>query len=77
MEQNLVLRVNAKSWVGFRLVNIFCFEHVAFCLNPKFVGFCFIVNGLGDEKSRDRNDRGTNRPDLDYSFPGTNSLGNE
>ena len=35
------------------------------------------MNGLEDEKSREINDQGTNRPDLGYSFLGTNSLGNE
>ena len=39
MEQNFVLRVNTKSWEGFRLVNISRLEHVAFRLNPQFVGF--------------------------------------
>ena len=31
--------VNTESWVGFRLVNISCFEHVAFRLNSQFVPF--------------------------------------
>ena len=34
MEQSFVLRVNTKSWVSFRLVNISRFEHVAFRLKP-------------------------------------------
>ena len=38
MEENFVLR-RTKSWVGFRLVNIARFEHVAFRLYPQSVGF--------------------------------------
>ena len=38
MEQNFVLRVNTKSWVGFRLVNISRFEPVAFRLKPTICG---------------------------------------
>ena len=38
MEQNFVSRVNVKSWVGFRLVNISCVEDAAFRLNPQFEG---------------------------------------
>ena len=45
MEQNVVLRVNTKSWVGFRFVNISRFVHVAFRLNPTICGlFLFLIN---------------------------------
>ena len=47
MEQNLVLRVNTKSWLSFWLVNISRYEHVAFRFKPQFVGFsCKKKNNL-------------------------------
>ena len=38
-QQNFVLRGIGKSWVGFRLVKVSRFRHIAFPLNPQFVGF--------------------------------------
>ena len=44
MEQDFALRFNTQSWVGFRLVNISRFEHVAFRLNHDL--WTFLVQSL-------------------------------